>query len=94
MNTITLQVPMNKDLRDKAARAAQEQGFSSLQEVVRVLVNKFARGRLAVTVEEPVTQLSAKAAKRYDKMIADMESGKVKTSVAHSADELFKQLGI
>lgn len=78
MNTVTLQVPINKNLRDRATTVAEKMGFSSLQEAVRVFLNKMAKGQLDIQFEEPTVQLSPKAIKRYDKMMDEVESGKVK----------------
>lgn len=36
MNNTVLQIPLSKDLRVKSLKAAEDLGFSSLQEVVRV----------------------------------------------------------
>lgn len=46
MDAITLQVPMNKDLRDKATKMAKEEGFSSLQELIRVFLTQFVKNKL------------------------------------------------
>lgn len=90
MNTI-LQVPINKNLRDQAVSQAQKMGFSSLQEVVRLFLNKIAAGQVNVTFEETV-QLSSKAVKRYNKMIDEIESGKVKTKTFTDVSSLMKYL--
>lgn len=90
MNTI-LQVPINKNLRDKAASKAAKMGFSSLQEAVRVILNKVAEGELSIRFEETV-QLSPKAIKRYNKMIDEIESGKVKSKTFTDTDSLMKYL--
>lgn len=84
MNTI-LQVPLDKKLRDQASYVASKMGFSSLQEIVRVFLNKIAVGKINLTFEEPV-QLSPKAIKRYNKMIDEIESGKVKTKSFSSVE--------
>lgn len=76
MNTV-LQVPINKNLRDAAASKAEKMGFSSLQEVVRLFLNKIAGGEVIFTFEESV-QLSPRAVKRYDKIIDEIESGKAR----------------
>ena len=89
-NTI-LQVPVSKDLRSQAALAASGMGFSSLQEAVRVFMTKLASGRVEVAFQEPV-QLSPRAVKRYEKMIEEMESGKVKTKSFTSVEALMKDL--
>ena len=39
MSTTTLQIPVSKDLKSSATEVAKEYGFSSLQEIVRVLLN-------------------------------------------------------
>ncbi len=42
MSRTILQIPMTKELRAKAEAVAQEYGFSSLQETVRVLLHKLS----------------------------------------------------
>ena len=90
MNTI-LQVPINKSVRNQAASRAEEMGFSSLQEAVRVFLNKMASGGMDIRFEETI-QLSPKAAKRYDKIIDEIESGKVKTKTFTNVSNLMKHL--
>ncbi len=90
MNTI-LQVPINKNLRDQAVSKAQKMGFSSLQEAVRVFLSKLATGDINITFEETV-QLSPKAIKRYNKMIDEIESGKVKSKTFTDVDSLTAHL--
>lgn len=91
MDTTILQVPVKKSLRDQAALAAQDLGFSSLQETVRVFLAKLANGKVDIGFREP-TVLSPKAAARYDKMVADIESGKAKTKTFTSVDSLMDDL--
>lgn len=90
MNTI-LQVPINKNLRDQAASKAEEMGFSSLQEVIRLFLNKIAAGEIDVKIE-PTVQLSPKAIKRYNKMINELESGKVKPKSFTDVDSMMEYL--
>ena len=45
MKTI-IQVPVDKKLRDKAAKRAKKDGFSSLQELVRFFLKKLAEGKV------------------------------------------------
>jgi len=90
MNTI-LQVPINKNLRDRAASRAVKMGFSSLQEAVRLFLNKVAAGEINVTFEETV-QLSLKTIKRYNKMIDEVESGKTKAKAFTDVNSLMKHL--
>lgn len=91
MNSITLQVPINKNVRDQAAVAAERLGFSSLQETVRIFLNKLAIGEVGIRFEE-IVQLSPKAIKRYNKIVDEIESGKVKTKSFSNVDSLMKHL--
>lgn len=90
MQKVTLQVPMNQQLKIDAEKAALEQGFSSLQELVRVILSKYAQKKIEVNFEE-VVKLSPKAEKRYLKATKDFEEGKNIYS-ASSVKELMKQL--
>lgn len=90
MNTI-LQVPIDKNIRKKAALRAEKMGFSSLQEVVRIFLNKIASDQITVEFE-PEVKLSAKNEKRYSKMIEDVESGRVKTKSFSNAESLMEYL--
>lgn len=93
MNT-TLQVPVDGDLKSRATKVAKSMGFSSLQETVRLFLTKLARGdmRIELTSFDADEYVSPKAIARYDKMERDIKSGKIKTTVAHSVDELMEQL--
>lgn len=94
MNRTILQVPLNADLRKKAEHQALEQGFSSLQEAVRVFLKKLAQKNIKVQFEETeeVVHLSPKAIKRYEKMTDEIESGKVKTKTFSDVNSLIKHL--
>lgn len=55
MNTVkntrsVLQVPINALLREKAENMALEEGYSSLQELLRVLVTKYTKGEFNLIV--------------------------------------------
>jgi len=91
-NRVVLQVPMTKELRRSAEEVALDYGFSSLQETIRLILNKLAKRELIVSVkEEKPVQLSAKNEKRYAKIIEDIKRGKNVTKT-DSVDELFKLL--
>lgn len=51
MNSTILQVPISKNLRDEAVKAAARLGFSSLQEIVRIFLMQLAKGRIKITFE-------------------------------------------
>lgn len=91
MNSTTLQILVNKNIRDQATSVAEKMGFSSLQEVVRLFLNKMAAREIDVTFEQTF-QLSLKAAKRYDSMIDEIESGKAKIKFFSDTDSLMRDL--
>jgi len=82
MSRTILQVPMSKDLKVEAEKAALSMGFSSLQESVRLILTKLAKKELKVAIYEET--LSPEAEARYEKIIKDIETGKniVKTKDA------------
>ena len=91
MNRVIVQVPMKKELREQAEAAAKNNGFSSLQEVIRVLLSQLAKKEIVIRVEEPEERLSPRAARRYNKIIEEIKQGK---NITHTKnlDELFKYL--
>jgi antitoxin component of RelBE/YafQ-DinJ toxin-antitoxin module len=93
MDTTILQIPISKSLRTEAVSVAKDSGFSSLQEVVRLMLTKFARKEIGVTFERfPAVKLSAKNDRRYAKMVDDVLSGRVKTKSFDNVDDLMKDL--
>lgn len=90
MHKVTLQVPMNQQLKIDAEKAALEQGFSSLQELVRVILSKVAQKKIEVNFEETVI-LSKKNEKRYLKMTEDFKKNKNVYS-AKNLEEFLSQL--
>lgn len=91
MQRTVLQIPLPKELKISAEKAAEEAGFSSLQEVLRVFMKKFASKKIDLTFEEEVVYLSPKAEKRYMKITEDFEKGR-NVYTARNVDELMKQL--
>lgn len=92
MNKTILQVPIDKKLRDQAALLATKQGFSSLQDLMRLFLSQFVEKQVSVRFTEPAEQLSPQAARRYDKMVEDIRSGKVKTKSFTSVADLMADL--
>ena len=90
MRKTILQVPVSKDLKEKAEQAATKQGFSSLQESIRVFLTELSQGNLKISFE-PVVKLSSKAESRYLKQTLDFEKNKNIIS-AKSAEELMAKL--
>ncbi len=92
MDTTTLQVPISKNLKSNATAVAKGYGFSSLQEITRVLLTKLAKGELNVSVEQfPAAKLSTKNEKRYIKMDEDFKKGK-NWKTFNSVEELMHDL--
>ena len=79
MQRIILQVPMTKELKEKAETVSRDFGFSSLQETIRVLLTKLSKKELALRITddtEYVEYLSPAAEKRYKKAVADIKAGR------------------
>ena len=68
MNTTVLQVPINIDLRKRVDQMAENQGFSSAQEVVGVFLSRFAAGKIEVEFF-PQSNLSSLNERKYKKML-------------------------
>ena len=90
MNKTVLQIPINRDLKISAEQEALSQGFSSLQELVRVFLSKIATHKIEVTLQES-TMLSEKNEKRYLDMTNDFELGK-NTYSSDSVSDLVNKL--
>lgn len=90
MQRAVIQVPVGADLRRKAEIQALRQGFSSLQEALRVFMTKLASKRITISFEETIT-LSSKAEKRYAKLDEDFKKGR-NIYKAKNVDDLMKQL--
>ena len=76
MSRTTLQIPLDTTLRNKAEEVATSVGFSSVQEVVRVFLSKFAAQSIDIGFYDKEVQLSKKAEARYALMINDAKKGK------------------
>jgi len=85
MSRTTLQIPLDTTLRNKAEKVATAVGFSSVQEVVRVFLNKFATQSIDIGFYDKEAQLSKKAEARYIPMIneAKKRKGTVKVHQNH-----------
>lgn len=69
---------MTKSLKQRAESVATDYGFSSLQEIIRVILKKLASRSLniSITEAEEITHLSPAAEKRYKKAIEDIKKGR------------------
>jgi antitoxin component of RelBE/YafQ-DinJ toxin-antitoxin module len=89
MQKTILQVPITRDLKINAENAAHEQGFSSLQEIVRVFLAKLAAKKVEVTLDSII--LSNENENRYLSMTKDFESNK-NVNITQDVDDLLTQL--
>jgi len=85
MNTTILQIPMSKSLKNAASDVANEYGFSSLQDILRVVLTQLSRRELVVSIEKPI-RLSQKNANRYVKMSRDFAQNKNNKSFSSMQD--------
>lgn len=87
-----IQVPVDQQLKKRVEKRAENDGFSSLQQLIRLVLAKYDSGRLEVGMHEvaPV-KLSPAAIKRYDKMTGDFKKGR-NIFVAESVEDLMDQL--
>lgn len=91
MGRVILQVPMDDKLKTSAEKVAKEYGFSSLQEVIRFLTKKLSNKEIKISVTQE-EMLFPDAEARYEKMLADIKSGKEKVYTANSVEELLNHL--
>lgn len=91
MDSTILQIPMSKALKQSSQEVANEYGFSSLQDLLRVVLTKLSRRELIVTIEEAQVLLSDKNEQRYLKMSEDFKKNR-NIYHAKSAEDLIKQL--
>lgn len=103
MNTTTLQIPIDQTLKVQAYAEAVAQGFSSLQEMVRVLLKKIAAKQLSVAFlnsgeqfpAEILTDAQSKVIEKkyYEAMDAINNGVEGKDYfTAHSVEEMMQQL--
>ena len=90
MNKTVLQIPMRQELKIKAEQEAISQGFSSLQELVRVFLSKIATHKIEVSLRDSAL-LSEKNEKRYLDMTEDFELTKNAYS-SNSVNDLVSKL--
>ncbi len=89
MQKSILQVPLDTQLKTNAAKAATEQGFSSLQEIVRVFLTQLASNKVEISLQNS-SFLSTKNEKKYNTMTSDFESDNHVHSATNISDLLTK----
>lgn len=92
MNTTILQIPVTKSFRDQVSSVVTDMGFSSLQDYLRLVMRKTLNKEIDITVGPKPIVLSARNAKRYDKMVEEVLSGKVKAKAYTDVNEMLYDL--
>ncbi|MBI3558864.1 hypothetical protein HY085_00540 [Candidatus Gottesmanbacteria bacterium] len=91
MNGVVIQVPVSVGLRTQATESAVAQGFSSLQEAIRIFLANLAAHKITISFAQSVS-LSAKNDRRYAKMLKEINDGKVATKNFSDAASLMDYL--
>lgn len=92
MSRTVLQIPLPKELKISAEKAALDAGFSSLQEILRVIMRKIADKKIDITFnEERIVRLSKKNEKRYIKATEDFKRSR-NVYTAKNVDDFLQQL--
>ncbi len=87
-----LQIPMDLALRRSVEKVALEEGFSSLQEAVRLFLHQFKDRLIQFQYAQPKPViLSKKAIKRYEEVMTDMDNGNY-SGPFETVDELMAHL--
>lgn len=78
MHRVVVQIPMSKELKDKAEMVSSDLGFSSIQEAIRVLLTKLSKREFRLRVEEveEITDLSPVAERKFKKAVEDIKAGR------------------
>lgn len=76
MDKTILQIPITKTLKREAKLVAVSYGFSSLQDLMRVMLTKLANKQLTIQIYDQPIPLSKKNESRYRKMEKDFKEGK------------------
>lgn len=90
--TVSLQIPISIDIRNRALEKAKSLGFSNLQESIRIFLHELANDKFDISFRPKAVVLSAKNDARYSKMIDDIESGKEVPLHFDTTEAMFKYL--
>lgn len=96
MQRVVVQIPMTKELKDKAENISSDLGFSSLQETIRVLLTKLSKKEFSLKVEETGEQPSQYLLSAIKKARENRKAGKASPVFTNVADDLkwLKKQGI
>lgn len=89
-----IQIPMKASLKKKAEKIAEDYGYSSLQEVIRVFLTNFSEGKIKTSfvMSDTVEYISEEYEQFLDKRLEETRKAikEGKAYIIHSADELDK----
>lgn len=88
MERIIVQVPMTRELKDKAEKTSADLGFSSLQEAIRVLLTKLSKREFSLKVEEAKEQPSQYLLSAMKQAKKNRKAGKASPIFSNVADDL------
>lgn len=88
----TLQIPIANSLKREAKAMVKEQGFSSLQDFIRLILTKLVRNELAIHIEskDEYIRLTPDAKKRYKEIVNDIKANRNIIEAKDAADFLEK----
>ncbi len=77
---------MSKDLKQKAEIVSFDMGFSSLQEIIRVLLNKLARREFSISINDEIPNERLK--KIFRQADKDLKEGKASPTFDNVEDAI------
>jgi len=90
--TVSLQIPISIDVRNRALEAAKSLGFSNLQESIRIFIHELANNKLEISFGPKPIALSAKNDLKYSKIINDIKGGKEKSPGFQNTKDMIEYL--
>jgi hypothetical protein len=94
MNT-TLHIPINKAIKEKAEAVVKEQGYSSLQEVLRVLVFSLAKGEVKTAfIDTDVQQILTAQQERHLNLREEQTRKAINQGTAHGTASVKEMMTI
>jgi len=87
----TINISVTEEQRNFVDQMVEKLGFANRSELFRTVI-RMVKANPKVIEEPKVVQLSPKAIKRYNKIIDDIESGKVKTFKTKNVKDLMSHL--
>lgn len=87
----TINISVTQEQKKLVDKLVEKLDFANRSELIRTLLRR-VEASPEVLKEPKIVKLSPKAAKRYDRMVEEIESGKAKTKTFNSVDDLMEDL--